>query len=201
LIAVSSIYIDTQQEIIPKRKDFNGLPLYINDWRGEEGRLEEIYLKSLKLDDYLIGDYTNSLGSAVNFYMAYYASQQAGSAAHSPRACIPGGGWKVEKVTQVQLPGLQVNGNPLNVNRLVIKRGEVQQLVYYWFQQRGRVITNEWLVKWYLFLDGLTKHRTDGALVRLTTSIGLEEEWGDGDKRLVDFAGKVVPLLDEYIPN
>jgi exosortase D (VPLPA-CTERM-specific) len=201
LIAVSSIYIDTQQEIIPKRQDFNGFPLYVNDWRGDEGRLEEVYLKSLKLDDYLIGDYTNSFGSAVNFYIAYYASQKAGSAAHSPRACIPGGGWKVDQVTQMEVPGLLVNGNPLNVNRLVIKRGEALQLVYYWFQQRGRVITNEWLVKWYLFLDGLTKHRTDGALVRLTTSIGLKEEWGDGDKRLVDFAGKVVPLLDDYIPN
>ena len=51
------------------------------------------------------------------------------------------------------------------------------------------------------FLDGLTKHRTDGALVRLSTSIGMGEEWADGDKRLMEFAEKVVPLLDDYIPN
>jgi exosortase D (VPLPA-CTERM-specific) len=201
LIAVSSLYIQTQQEILPERQAFSAFPLEIDNWRGNEDRLEEIYLQSLKLDDYLIGDYADSLGSVVNFYIAYYASQQAGSAAHSPRSCIPGGGWDIERVTQVDVPGLQVNGEPLNVNRLVIKRGEVKQLVYYWFQQRGRVITNEWLVKWYLFLDGLTKHRTDGALVRLTTSVGVDEEWADGDKRLVDFAEKVVPLLDEYIPN
>jgi EpsI family protein len=101
----------------------------------------------------------------------------------------------------VDIPGLQVNGQPLSVNRLVIERGEIKQLVYYWFQQRGRVITNEWLVKWYLFQDGLTKHRTDGALVRLTTTIRMGEEWVDGDKRLVNFTGNVVPLLDTYIPN
>jgi exosortase D (VPLPA-CTERM-specific) len=201
LIAVSSLYIQTQQEIIPERQGFSAFPLEIDNWRGDEDRLEEIYLKSLKLDDYLIGDYTDSLGSVVNFYVAYYASQQAGSAAHSPRSCIPGGGWDIERVTQVDMPGLQVNGETLNVNRLVIKRGEIKQLVYYWFQQRGRVITNEWLVKWYLFLDGLTKNRTDGALVRLTTSIDVDEEWADGDKRLMDFAGKVVPLLDKYIPD
>jgi exosortase D (VPLPA-CTERM-specific) len=201
LIAVSSLYIETQKEVLPERQDFSGFPLRIDEWRGDEGNLEDIYLKSLKLDDYLIGDYADSFGSEVNFYIAYYASQQAGSAAHSPRSCIPGGGWKIVKVTQLEVPGLKVNGEPLSVNRLVIRRGEIKQLVYYWFQQRGRVITNEWLVKWYLFLDGLTKHRTDGALVRLTTSIGLEEEWGDGDKRLLDFAGKVVPLLDNYIPN
>ncbi|MEW8150697.1 MAG: VPLPA-CTERM-specific exosortase XrtD [Candidatus Thiodiazotropha endolucinida] len=201
LIAVSSLYVQSQQAILPERQDFSGFPMQIDNWRGNENRLEDIYLKSLKLDDYLIGNYADSMGSVVNFYIAYYASQQAGSAAHSPRSCIPGGGWEIEQVTQVDLADIQVNGEALNVNRLVIKRGEYKQLVYYWFQQRGRVMTNEWLVKWYLFLDGLTKRRTDGALVRLTTSIGAGEEWTDGDKRLADFSGKVVPLLDQYIPD
>jgi exosortase D (VPLPA-CTERM-specific) len=201
LIAVSSLYIKTQQEILPERQDFSSFPMTIDSWRGDEDRLEDIYLRSLKLDDYLIGDYADKMGSVVNLYVAYYASQQAGSAAHSPRSCIPGGGWKIVGVTQVDIPGLQVNGQPLSVNRLVIERGEIKQLVYYWFQQRGRVITNEWLVKWYLFQDGLTKHRTDGALVRLTTTIRMGEEWVDGDKRLVNFTGNVVPLLDTYIPN
>ncbi|MCG8026187.1 MAG: VPLPA-CTERM-specific exosortase XrtD [Candidatus Thiodiazotropha endolucinida] len=201
LIAVSSFYVQSQQAILPERQDFSGFPMQIENWRGNENRLEDIYLKSLKLDDYLIGNYADSMGSVVNFYIAYYASQQAGSAAHSPRSCIPGGGWEIEQVTQVDLADIQVSGEALNVNRLVIKRGEYKQLVYYWFQQRGRVMTNEWLVKWYLFFDGLTKRRTDGALVRLTTSIGVGEEWADGDKRLVDFSGKVVPLLDQYIPD
>ncbi|MEW8113434.1 MAG: VPLPA-CTERM-specific exosortase XrtD [Candidatus Thiodiazotropha endolucinida] len=201
LIAVSSLYVQSQQAILPERQDFSGFPMQIENWRGNENRLEDIYLKSLKLDDYLIGNYADSMGSVVNFYIAYYASQQAGSAAHSPRSCIPGGGWEIEQVTQVAIPDIQVNGEVLNVNRLVIKRGEFKQLVYYWFQQRGRVMTNEWLVKWYLFFDGLTKRRTDGALVRLTTSIGAGEEWTDGDKRLADFSGKVVPLLDQYIPD
>ncbi|MCU7885630.1 MAG: VPLPA-CTERM-specific exosortase XrtD [Candidatus Thiodiazotropha sp. (ex Lucinoma annulata)] len=201
LIGLSSIYVKTQQEIQPDRQAFSEFPLQVGEWKGSDGRLEEIYLDSLKLDDYLIGDYVNPVGSRVNFYVAYYASQQAGSAAHSPRSCIPGGGWKIEKVTQVEIPGLEMNGQPLQTNRLVIKRGEFKQLVYYWFQQRGRGITNEWLVKWYLFQDGLTQHRTDGALVRLTTTIGATEDWEDGDRRLVEFASEVVPRLGTYIPE
>ena len=201
LVAVSSLYVKNQQQILPDRQNFGTFPSQIGDWRGDEDLLEEKYLKSLKLDDYIIGDYANPLGSFVNFYIAYYASQQAGSAAHSPRSCIPGGGWKIDTVTEVSIPDLQVNSTPLTVNRLVIMRGEAKQLVYYWFQQRGRVITNEWLVKWYLFLDGFTRHRTDGALVRLTTSIRDGEAWIDGDKRLTEFARQVVPLLDDYIPN
>jgi exosortase D (VPLPA-CTERM-specific) len=200
-IAVSSLYIKTQEGILPDRNKFVAFPLQVGNWQGDKDMLEDMYLQSLKLDDYIIGDFVNSLGSVVNFYIAYYESQQAGSAAHSPRSCIPGGGWKIETVSEITVPDLFVNGEPLKVNRLVIKRGEIKQLVYYWFQQRGRVLTNEWLVKWYLFQDGLTKNRTDGALVRLTTSIGEGEEWLDGDNRLEKFAGQVVPLLDEYIPN
>jgi exosortase D (VPLPA-CTERM-specific) len=201
LIAISSLYVKNQKEILPARQNFSNFPLQIGDWRGDEDILEDIYLKSLRLDDYIIGDYTNSVGSMVNFYIAYYASQQAGSAAHSPRSCIPGGGWEIDKVTEIALPGVMVNGQQLTINRLVIMRGESKKLVYYWFQQRGRMITNEWLVKWYLFLDGLTKHRTDGALIRLTTSISDGEDWVDGDRRLAEFAGQVIPILEDYVPN
>ena len=67
---------------------------------------------------------------------------------------------------------ITVQGSPLAVNRVQIAKGDHRQLVYYWFQQRGRVVTNEYLVKWYLLWDALTKNRTDGALVRLVVNVG-----------------------------
>ena len=201
LIALSSIYIQVQGEVRPARTDFSTYPLALGEWQGKSGLLESIYLDSLKLDDYLLADYRNDQGEQVNFYIAWYASQQAGSAAHSPRACIPGGGWEISDVTTRRVEGVSVAGQPLLVNRIEIQRGDIKQLVYYWFQQRGRVITNEYMTKWYLFLDGLTKHRTDGALVRLTTVIGTGEQWSDGDNRLRKFVMQAVPLLEPYIPN
>ncbi len=201
ILLAGSLYVRGQEEVHQPRSQFSSFPQQIGDWIGRESKLETIYLDSLKLDDYYFSNYRNPTGDQVHFYAAYYASQQAGSAAHSPRSCIPGGGWQIEEVTRVDLPGLEVQGQPLAVNRLVIKQGEHRQLVYYWFQQRGRVITNEYLVKWYLFLDGLMRQRTDGALVRLTTTISLDEDWSDGDRRLEAFAREVVPLLDEYVPD
>jgi len=201
LIALSSIYIQVQGEVHPARDDFSGYPLELGEWRGKGDLLESIYLDSLKLDDYLLADYKNDQGRQVNFYVAYYASQQAGSAAHSPRSCIPGGGWQISDITTRTLDGTTVAGQPLMVNRIEIKRGDVKQLVYYWFQQRGRVITNEYLTKWYLFLDGLTRHRTDGAMVRLTTMVRPTEQWSDGDERLRNFAAQAVPALEPFVPE
>jgi EpsI family protein len=74
-------------------------------------------------------------------------------------------------------------------------------LVYYWFQQRGRDITNEYLVKWYLFWDSLTRDRSDGALVRLTTPLKEAESASSADARLAAFAKAAVPRLDKYVPN
>ncbi|MES9906380.1 MAG: VPLPA-CTERM-specific exosortase XrtD [Sedimenticola sp.] len=197
LIALGSLYVKGQVEVHPERDLFSHFPQQMGGWRGRDEKLESIYLDSLKLDDYLLSDYSNDKGKLVNFYVAYYASQQAGSAAHSPRTCIPGGGWQIESITQVEIPG----NWPLQANRLVIKRGDYKQLVYYWFQQRGRVIASEWMVKWYLFWDALTKHRTDGALVRVTTAIGPTEDWSDGDRRLGKFAQEAIPLLEGFVPE
>jgi EpsI family protein len=90
---------------------------------------------------------------------------------------------------------------PLHVNRAVIQQGDQQQLVYYWFQQRGRNITSEYLVKWYMFVDSVTRRRTDGALVRLVTPIGKGESLAAGDSRLVEFSAGVLPMLDAYLPD
>jgi EpsI family protein len=87
------------------------------------------------------------------------------------------------------------------VNRVVIERGDLKQVVYYWFDQRGRVLTNEYLVKWYIFWDSLTRNRTDGAMLRLTTPVLAGQTEADADRALEDFARAVVPALRPYIPS
>jgi exosortase D (VPLPA-CTERM-specific) len=200
LVAVS-LYVHGKQNIIPQRRVFAEFPLSFAGWQGTTGKLEENILASLKTEDYIISDYRNDSGELVNFYVAYYADQAAGSAAHSPRACIPGGGWLIKELTTRPVAGASFGGRPLMVNRLLIKKGDYTQVVYYWFQQRGRDITSEWMVKWYLFWDAMTRNRTDGALVRLTSLVMPGEDVGDADRRLVRFADAVFPYLPDYIPD
>jgi hypothetical protein len=106
---------------------------------------------------------------------------------HSPQACLPGGGWQIETFGRREVPNVLPDGSGIVVNRVEIALGEERQLVYYWFAQRGRVLTNEFLVKWYIFWDGLTKSRTDGALVRLITYVGDKTALPEADARLEAF--------------
>ena len=188
-------------ELQPARQEFTRFPLVLGDWMGQEGSIENEVLSALKLTDYIKVDYRRgSADMPVNFYVAYYASQRKGSSIHSPRSCIPGGGWVIASHTVVPVP--QVPGaDQLKVNRLVIQKGASRQLVYYWFDQRGRVITNEYLAKWYLFQDSLTRQRTDGALVRLVTPVINNGDIAEADARLQAFMREAYPLLGNYIPR
>ncbi len=199
--AASSFMLVQREEIIPSRAEFSGFPLQLGEWQGSDERMEQIYIDVLKFDDYIMANFDNGAGKAINFYVAYYGSQRKGESAHSPRSCLPGDGWKMTNLTSKTIEGVDVEGVPLKVNRVEIQKGDYRQLVYYWFQQRGRVITNEYLVKWYLFWDALTRNRTDGALVRLTTLVMPDEDMAEAEERLNSFSRAVAGVLGDYIPG
>jgi len=89
----------------------------------------------------------------------------------------------------------------LDANRVVIQKGGQKQIVYYWFKQRDRWIANEYAVKFFLFWDSLTRHRADGALVRLVSGVHAGETEAIADSRLQTMAGLVTPLLGRYVPD
>jgi exosortase D (VPLPA-CTERM-specific) len=188
-------------QTIPLRPSLADFPSRLGDWYGEHDSLEPIYLRSLRLSDYLLANYGRAETPPVNLYVAWYDSQLAGQSAHSPRSCMPGGGWQMEQVERTNLVLGPDANQSVRVNRAVIKRGNDRQVVYYWFQQRGRVITNEYLVKWYLLVDALRQNRTDGALVRLVTAVPQGESIAQADARLTEFAREAAPRLQAYIPG
>ena len=201
LAAIIALVLPTRSEISSPRTSFDQFPLELGAWQGRTDRIERIYLDALRLDDYILADYVSDERNIVNFYVAYYGTQSKGQSAHSPRTCIPGGGWRISELNRHVVSDVRFTEQPLVVNRTLIQKGEFRQLVYYWFQQRGRNLTNEYLVKWFIFWDALTMNRTDGALVRLTTHVRPDEELADADRRLTRFAGTIMPLLTSYIPD
>lgn len=190
--------IDNRGEIKPERMYFIDFPTNIDHWTGKRIIMEKQFRDVLNFDDYFMADFSDSKHPPVNLYVAYYESQRKGSSIHSPRSCIPGGGWRIQSVTT---ESIDMNGTPIQANRVLIQKGKIRQLVYYWFDQRGRNLTNEYLVKWFLFWDALTRNRTDGALVRFTTVIAPDENLETAEGRLTRFMKNATPLLDQFIPG
>jgi len=92
-------------------------------------------------------------------------------------------------------------GGHIKVRRAFMQKGAYKQVSYYWFPQRGRILTNAYQLKIYNFWDALTKHRTDGALVRVITPVYEGETVRGADRRLQEFVRAVVPVLEGFLPH
>jgi EpsI family protein len=184
------------------RKDFLHFPMQVDGWAAQRMSLDRIYTDVLQMDDYILANYAKTGERAqINFYAAYYTEQSTGRAVHSPRNCIPSGGWTILDLSERAVPGVTAGVEPLRVTRAVIQKGNAKQLVYYWLQQRGRVLTGEYETKWYILQDSFTRNRTDGALVRLVTEIPPGEDTEQADARLATFAASIAPSLSTFIPD
>jgi exosortase D (VPLPA-CTERM-specific) len=199
--AFASPAIVSREEFPPSRDPFVDFPMQLSQWQGTTLPLEKQYIDILRFDDYVLADYRVDQGQSVNFYAAYYRTQKKGQSAHSPQSCLPGGGWEITSLSTVDLPSLPADVQPFHINRVLIQKNDQKQIVLYWFKQRDRVLTDEYLVKFYLFWDAISRGRTDGALVRIASLVGPGESEQAVDRRLVDFAGLVEPELRRYIPD
>ena len=197
---VGSFYLVGRHEIVPERLRFVSFPASLGPWQGQRQNLLEADVEQvLKPDDYIISDYSKGKNDAVNFYVAYYASQRKGYSPHSPIVCIPGGGWQITKFERTSYQSKSL-GITLPLNRVVIARDNNKELVYYWFVQRGRNVSNEYWAKWLLFVDAIAKNRTDGALVRLVTPFYPGESEQAADERLQSFIEVLEQHLSAYLP-
>jgi EpsI family protein len=189
------------REKIPINKSLAEFPLKLSEWSGVRQSMGQRLIDRLDLSDYAIVDYYNPKKRIVHFYLAYYESQRKGESIHSPSTCLPGSGWIFNQAgaTNIDIPGY--NDGSMRVNRAFMQKNGYKQLAYYWFPQRGRILTNAYQLKIFAFWDALTKQRTDGALVRVITPVYESEQLQDAEVRLQAFTRTVVPLLAEYIPG
>lgn len=184
-------------ETIVPRQPLSKLPYSLATWTGEERPMEERIVQAVSVSDYTNRVYFDPEQAAVQVYIGYYASQRTGDTIHSPKNCLPGAGWDpiYSGYATIPVPG----GHQITVNEYVIQQDLNKQLVFYWYQGRGRVIASEYWGKFWMIADALSRNRTDGALVRLITPMSDGE--ANARARLVRFTQLLFPHLDNLIPN
>jgi exosortase D (VPLPA-CTERM-specific) len=183
------------------RDTFALFPRDIGAWSGAPEMLDAATETVLGATDYINATYVAPGESGVNIFAAWYETQTEGEGLHSPEVCLPVGGWEVFSIdpTPVSIPGT-VYGDFM-VNRAVIQKGLSKQLVYYWFEQRGQRMTNDYAAKFSVVWDSLTRGRSDGALVRFVTPINPGETEADADARMQRFMAEALKLLPRFVPE
>jgi exosortase D (VPLPA-CTERM-specific) len=203
-LGVSTVWV-MQQDNEPAPLDRDPFILYprqIEGWTGTFSRLEPNIERVLGATDYLAASYRNLSESApVELFMAYYEKQNEGDGIHSPEVCLPAGGWEIFSFEAVQVDMSGTGYGRFQVNRAVIQNGLSQQLVYYWFEQRGKRMTNDFTAKMSVVYDSLMMDRTDGAIVRYITPILKNEPEMAADERLQRLMRESLPKLPRFVPG
>jgi exosortase D (VPLPA-CTERM-specific) len=202
IAGLAANFMPSRTAVAPERQPFVLFPLSIGEWHGQSQLLDRDVEQVLNADDYLKADFVDGVpGLGINLFVAYYDSLVDGGALHSPEQCIPGGGWEVSGWSTVNTGVTGPSGEPLSVNRAVIRKGPNRQLVYFWFDLHGRTLTSTVATKVYTFVDMTTRQRADGALVRLVTPIAPNETESAADERLREFLLPVLNEIQAYLPS
>jgi EpsI family protein len=184
------------------RKALSELPKELGAWRqtGADERFSAETESVLRADDYVMRNYAISGANGsrqANLYIGYYASQKTGATYHSPLNCLPGSGWTLNRpqIVEIRTP----DGKTFQANAYIIESDKYKEVLIYWYQGRGRAVAGEFQDKLYTIWDSLRLRRSDGAMVRVMTSVGDSEE--KALAAATDLAGRAAEGISEFVPD
>lgn len=182
------------------RQDFSIFPEQIDNWQGQRTSLSESIQRRLWADDYLSANFTNPVtDNTLQLLVSYYESQTTRKTAHAPTSCLTGEGWML--LDRRVSPPNPENGRYFPVQSMMMEKGGKRILANFWFDQRGRHITSEYLNKFYLLRDAIFMKRTDGALVRVEMIMHNNQSIDEAQYLLDYFILQLHQYLRPYIPG
>ena len=197
--ALLVLQLRSSGEAVPIRKPLDRFPTIVGEWEGREEQVLDLsILDQLKAKDYLMRRDQAPGGRNVWLFIGYWDRQRSGAQPHSPKNCLPGSGWEPIEASKVTIP-LGKSFPPITVNQYLIQKDRDQLLVLYWYQSQGKAIAGELAAKVEMAKSSIVRHRTDGALVRISSPIyGSVQETS---RLLIGYAQALYPILPEYLPN
>jgi EpsI family protein len=194
----------TPRAVVP-REPLATIPMRLAGAQAIDVPVSEEVRRVAGMSEYVNRWYT-SADSSRSFwlYVGYYAQQSQGQTIHSPKNCLPGAGWET---LQVGTDTVATPTRTFVVNRYIIARDGEQALVYYWYQGRGRIESDEYRVKWNLLRDAALHGTTEEALARVIVplaSAGGERRMGLDERQAKvlarELTAQLIPELERVLP-
>lgn len=192
-------WFESRGEMAVERKSLAELPAQLGEWRqkGNDIRFDEGVEGILRTTDYTMREYLTPGGRIANIYVGYYASQRTGATYHSPQNCLPGAGWVMTEPEKIDIA--TAGGETFTANRYIIENGIYKEVMIYWYQGRGHREASEYRDKINTVWDSVSRRRTDGAIVRVMTSVGDNEQ--EAVKAAADLSARLAEKLNAYVPE
>ncbi|MBP7216514.1 MAG: EpsI family protein [Candidatus Omnitrophica bacterium] len=166
-------------------------PKAIGAWSSVDIPLSERDFQILETRNLILREYSNPTGSKIYLYIIY--SEENRKVTHPPEVCYLGSGSTIANKTLVKV------SDGMRANRLLIEKGNEQQLAVYWFKA-GNLSTDQYLKQQVkIVIDRLLGKKTSGALIRVSTDVqqGREQE---AEQAIMEFCSDIVPHVIQFVP-
>jgi hypothetical protein len=181
------------------RRPLASLPTTMGDWVGAEHPVTEQLVAQAQATEYLSRVYESRRypGLQVRLWVNY--SILGDNLRHSPKICLPSGGWTENEAQRRILEVATAGGPTLALTRLGYTQGDLVSHIGFWYY-----IFGEGRIQNYIRRLPITSQSSYGRATRgssITIEIfypGDRDPNGDG---LRDFAGELVRNLDPILPE
>ena len=136
-----------EEVYLPDDVDLSKIPSKLGDWAGQDFLLDDLVDEKLKADLTLMRKYDNQNGNNIWLFIGYFKDQKYGSQIHSPKHCLPGGGWKISEKRKIEIFMNNSNKNIIRVNNFTLVNKFENSRMIYWFETRSGIINNEYMLK------------------------------------------------------
>ena len=184
LAGCAFVWNSRSQSAVPLAAPLSGVLPSLPGYRVQDQRISDEERSVAGMSDYVARVYWRDSVPVFTTFVSYYERQAQGRTIHSPRNCLPGAGWEVMTAGTAHVV---VDGTRRTLNRTLLKNGAATAVVYYWYQGRGRIVANEYAVKWNLLRDAALVGHTEEALVRIVVPVPASGVPGSAadDRRLL----------------
>jgi len=160
--------------------------------QGHDLALDETTLTILETRDYLYRRYEAAGASPVDFCVIFSQDNRKGT--HPPEVCL---GERVIASSPVVVRGVAGRGDvPC---RLLLTVSDQRREYYLYVYKCGREYTPSfWRQQLTIFVNGLLSRNASGALIRVSTAIGDDEQMAR--RRCMTMLGAAIPYLDAALP-
>jgi len=136
LLAATWYTLQTTSQVTatPIKKSLSLFPHQIADYHlSNSFESSSEVIKMLGVDDYIQYNYINEANTRINLYAGFYKAVGVSGSYHSPKNCLPSGGWGIDTVKKGVLETGIENKKKSTVSEMLIRNGADYQVVIYWY--------------------------------------------------------------------
>jgi hypothetical protein len=188
----------SQPERPSLRRPLASLPMEIGDWVGVDCPVDAEIVRRAQTTEYLSREYESRTRSGLKLNLWVNFSKMGTNLRHTPKICLPSGGWEpIEAQTRVfEIPA--GGGPPLQVSRLGYSQGELVKHVGFWYY-----IFGEGRLENYVRNLPITSQSSHGRATRgssMTVEVFYPGEQDTDGAAFRGFARELMRELDPILP-